>query len=104
MMPRSRTPLAWLSLSHNKTRLFASVGGVAFAVVPMLSEVGFLNGLYDSQTLLIKKLNADLIMMHRHKEAVLPNLPFAKKRLVQARAQEGVEAVYPLYFKMHGAL
>ena len=103
-MPNRRlTRLAWLSLTHNKTRLLASLGGVAFAVVLMFIEIGFLNGLNDTQTYMIKMLNADLIMMQKNKEAFLPNLPFPKKRLLQARGLPGVQAVYPLYFKTHGS-
>src|SRR2546426_7847417 len=104
MLRHSRTPLAWRKLVHNKPRLLASVGGVAFSVMLMFMEVGFLNGLYDTQTYIIKMLNADLIMMNKQKEAVLPRLPFPKKRLVQARGHEGVEAVYPLYVKVRRAI
>ncbi len=92
-----RIPLAWLNLVQNKARLLASVGGVAFAVVLMFLEMGFLNGLYDSQTEVVKKMNADLVLVHAQKEAVVPKLPFPKKRLAQARGHPGVAAAYALY-------
>jgi putative ABC transport system permease protein len=96
--------LAWLNFIHNKGRMLASVGGVAFAVVLMFVEMGFSNGLYDSETYIIKMMNADLIIVSKYKEAVVPKLPFAKKRLIQARAIPGVEATYPLYVDEYGSL
>lgn len=100
----SCTRLAWRNLTHRKARLVASVTGVTFAVVIMFVELGYLNGVYDSQTQVLKVMNADLIMINKQKEALAPKMPFAKKRLVQAMAQPGVQAVYPLYMEEHRAL
>jgi putative ABC transport system permease protein len=38
-----KTPLAWLNLVHDKTRTLVAIAGVAFAVVLMLMQLGFLN-------------------------------------------------------------
>jgi putative ABC transport system permease protein len=104
MLAPSRTPLAWLNFIYNKGRMLASVGGIAFAVVLMFVELGFSNGLYDSETYLIKMLNADLVLVSRYKQATVPKLPFPKKRLVQARGIPGVEAAYALYVNEYRAL
>lgn len=98
-----RVPLAWLNLCESRRRLLASVSGVSFAVVLMFLELGFLHGLYDSQTRVAELLNADLIMMHRHKEALVPSLAFSRRRLVQARGFEGVAAAWPLYVEEYHA-
>lgn len=98
-----RVPLAWLNLWDNPRRLLASLTGVAFAVVLMLLELGFLHVLYDSHTRVAELLNADLVMMHAHKEALVPCLPFPRRRLVQSRGCEGVEAAWPLYIEEYGA-
>jgi putative ABC transport system permease protein len=92
-----RTPLAWRNFVNNKPRLLAAVGGVAFAVVLMFVEMGFLNGLYDSQSQVVKLLNADLLIVSAHKEAVVPKVPFPKKRLTQASGHPDVAGAYPLY-------
>lgn len=103
MVPR-RIPLAWLNFVHDKGRMLTSVGGVAFAIVLMFIEMGFTNGLYDTETYLINMLNADLVLVGRYKEATVPKVPFPKKRLVQARAVAGVGATYPLYVNEYRAL
>jgi putative ABC transport system permease protein len=93
----TRIPIAWLSLVHRKSRLFASLGGVAFASLLMFLEMGFRNGLFDSQAYVAKMMNADLVIVHSQKEAVVPRLSFSRRRLVQARGVAGVVRAYPLY-------
>jgi putative ABC transport system permease protein len=100
----SKTPLAWLNFVYNKPRMLISLAGVAFAVVLMFIEMGFSNGLFDSETYLLKMLNADLIIVSEFKQSIVPKMPFAKKRLIQARAVRGVEATYPLYVDEYHAL
>jgi len=97
MLRPQRTPLAWSLLTHDKKRLFLSVAGVAFAVFLMFIEMGFLNGVYDSQTLLMRHLNADLVMLQRLKDSFHPIKPFSRRRLLQALKFDGVQAVYPVY-------
>jgi putative ABC transport system permease protein len=92
-----RTPLAWRNFINNKPRMLASIGGVAFAVVLMFIEMGFLNGLFDSQSQVVLKLNADLLIVNANKEAVIPKIPFPKKRMIQAQAHPDVVAAYPVY-------
>ena len=43
---RLRTPLAWKNLTHDLRRLFVAVSGVAFAVILIFMELGFLNALH----------------------------------------------------------
>jgi putative ABC transport system permease protein len=92
-----RTPLAWLNLVHGKARLLTAVAGVALAVVIMFIQVGFLNGLYDTQTRLVRLMNADLVLVSKRQEALLPPRPFPRRRLVQARGRAGVRAACALY-------
>lgn len=92
-----RTPLAWSLLVHDKTRMCLSVLGVAFAVFLMFIEMGFLNGVYDSQTLLMNYFNADLVVAHRFREAVMPPRIVSRQRLERAMQLEDVAAVYPMY-------
>jgi putative ABC transport system permease protein len=101
--PASRIPFAWLSLTHRKSRLAASVSGVAFATVLMFVELGFRNGLTDSQVHVARMFNADLVIVHQHKDAVAPAISFPKERLAEARAVRGVAAVYPVYLDEYHA-
>jgi putative ABC transport system permease protein len=93
----ARVPLALLELTHNKPRLLVSIAGVAFASVLMFLEMGFLFGMFDSQTNVVKLMNADLFVVHRQKEAVVPKIPFPRRRLQQALGHPGVAAGYPVY-------
>jgi putative ABC transport system permease protein len=97
-----RTPLAWKLLVHNKKRMLLSITGVAFAVFLMFIEMGFLNGVYDSQTLLMGQLNADLIMFFGLKDALNPLKPFQRQRLTQTLQFDEVEEVFPLYLARGG--
>src|SRR5262249_11918794 len=96
MWGRTTTPLAWRNFSHNRTRLIGSLAGMTFAVGLMFVEMGFLNGMYDNPTRFVDRLNADLLIVHADKEAVIPVQPFPRRRLEQARGQPGVAAAYAL--------
>ena len=37
-----KIPLAWLNLWHDKTRSLVAIAGVAFAVILILMQLGFL--------------------------------------------------------------
>lgn len=93
------TYLAWTILSHRKRRLAVSVAGICFAVLLMFMELGFLNGLLDSETLLAENLDADLILINKKKAYAYALEPFPEERLVTARAVEGVERVTGLYMQ-----
>jgi len=98
-----RTPLAWLSLVHDRRRFATAVTGVAFAVFLMFVEMGFLNGVYDSQTDIVNYLDADLFIVNRIKEDFLPTQPFPRRRLIQARADTAVDSVSALYVEEYAA-
>jgi len=98
---RRRVPLAWRILVHDRRRLAWSIAGVAFGVLLMFVEVGFMHAAYDSTTVLIDALDADLIMINRMKEDMFPLEPFPRVRLAQAKGIEGVEGAYPVYLSLY---
>jgi putative ABC transport system permease protein len=91
------TPLAWLNLTHEKRRLATALAGVAFAVLLMFIFQGFQNALYDSQVQLQKIINGDAFVINRIKQNMFVPEQFARRRLYQARAFDGVEDAYELY-------
>jgi len=91
--------LAFAILTHKKMRLLVSVAGVAFAVLLMFVELGFINGLLDSETLLARALDADLVIMNRMKAYIYSDMPFPKKRLARALDIEGVESAKGFYMQ-----
>ncbi|MBD2462890.1 FtsX-like permease family protein [Oscillatoria sp. FACHB-1407] len=92
-----RIPLAWLNLTHNRRKLVTSLGGVAFAVLLMFLFSGFQNALYDSQVQLLTRLNADIVLVSKLKYTMFVPESFARRRLYQAQAFDGVVDAYPLY-------
>jgi len=97
MAQTGKPRLAWAMLSHNKKHLLVSVTGIAFAVLLMFVEIGFLNGLLDSETLLAKQLNADLVMTNQKKSYTYALNPFPRERLARALEVDGVRQVQGFY-------
>jgi len=91
------TPLAWQNVSHNKVTMFVSIAAVAFAVMIMFMELGFLNGLYDSQAGALSFLRADLVMVSRALHIFNAHETFPRSRLQQAAGFDGVRGAYPVY-------
>lgn len=93
----ARVPLARQMLQHDRLRLFRSIAGIAFAVLLIFAEIGFLNGLFDNQVELIRQLNADIVITHAAKLNLTQSRPFARRRLYQAKAVPGVIGAYPVH-------
>ncbi|MBD2258259.1 ABC transporter permease DevC [Pseudanabaena sp. FACHB-2040] len=92
-----RTPLGWLQLSHEKSRLLVALAGIAFADVLMFMQLGFQNALYDSNTRVSHAMSADIVLLSP-KALNLQNLStFSRRRLLQARDVPGVESATALY-------
>ncbi|NJM96538.1 MAG: FtsX-like permease family protein [Phormidesmis sp. RL_2_1] len=97
LVPFKRVPLAWLNLTHDRKRFATSLAGVAFAVMLMFIFTGFMNALYDSQIQLLTKLNGEVIVVNRLKSNMFVPRSFARRRLYQIRAFDGVADAYPFY-------
>lgn len=98
MMRRFRTPLAWLILSEQRGRFALAVVRIGFAVLLMFSQLGFLNGVFDSQTSIVHHLHGDLFIINRNRYSlVIVHEKFARRRLWQVLDVPGVKAAYPLY-------
>lgn len=90
-------PLAWLQLTREKRRLLAAVSGISFAVVLMLTQLGFQDALIGSSGMLHSRLRGDLILIHPRYQNILWTSAFTERRLFQALGVEGVESVEPVY-------
>ncbi|WP_019501491.1 ABC transporter permease DevC [Pseudanabaena sp. PCC 6802] len=92
-----RTPLAWFNLTYRTRRLVTAISGVSFAVLLMCMFKGFENAYYDSQIQLLQKLNGEIFIVNRLKYTMFIPEQFARRRLYQAQAFDGVVAAYPVY-------
>jgi len=98
-----RTPLAWRNVTRNKSTMVMSLVTIAFAVLIMFLEMGFLNGLFDSQAALTNALQADIFIVSRAMHNVLTSENFSQARLEQAAQIDGVRSVQPLWIESRAA-
>lgn len=94
---RERTPLGWLQLKRNRSRMLVAVAGIAFADLLLFAQLGIQAALYDSNTLLIRQMQADIVIRGSQYRNLSFPTTFARRRLYQAQSLPGVAAVDPLY-------
>lgn len=92
-----RTPLALLNLVHEKTRLLVAIAGVAFAVILVFMNLGFLGALSETAAAFYSRFNANLFLISPQALEITTATPFPIERLYQVAGVEGVEEVMPLY-------
>lgn len=92
-----RTPLAWLNVTSNLPRLLLSASGIGFAVVLMFTQIGFLNGLFDSAVEILRLLDADLVILSPARYTVPSEQRFDYGLIERAKSLEGVASATPLY-------
>jgi putative ABC transport system permease protein len=89
--------LAWLQLRRERVRFGVALAGVAFAVLLMLMQLGFQDALFDSACNVHRTLNADIVLLHPFYLSIVFPKTFARVRVHQARAVEGVAWTGELY-------
>jgi putative ABC transport system permease protein len=92
-----RTPLAWLQVKREKTRLAVALAGIAFADVLMFVQMGLKDALYDSAASPYAPLQADLFIISPAFENLQVVQSFSRERLYQARGVSGVESTNAMY-------
>ncbi len=94
---RERTPLGWLQLRKNKGRLLVAVAGIGFADLLMFAQLGIQAALFESNTLLIQSINADIILRSsQYRDLSLANT-FPRRRIYQIQDIPGVAMADALY-------
>jgi putative ABC transport system permease protein len=99
MPTAKRVPLAWRNLTHDPVRFGLFTAGIGFAVVLMGVQYGIMNAMLDSNTVLLERLNADLVLVSPTKASLLFREGINRRRLEQAAGVEGVAAVEPVYLE-----
>ncbi|HUY87991.1 MAG TPA: ABC transporter permease DevC [Pirellulales bacterium] len=92
-----KTPLALLNLLHDKTRTLVAIAGVAFAVVLVLMQLGFLNSVRLTATEIYEQLIFDVVLVSPRYLYISKAGEFPRTRLFQAESTPGVADVRPLY-------
>jgi putative ABC transport system permease protein len=94
-------PLAWRNLVANKPRLLRSSGGIGFAVLLMLMQLGFEQAFFDASLQLIRLFDGNLFIESASKYRFATRDPFAPADLDLARRVPGVASAWPLYADWH---
>jgi putative ABC transport system permease protein len=94
-----RTPLAWRNLTHDTRRLLIAVSGVAFAVILIFMELGFLNALLESTVQILRRLKGEIVIVSRAQYALIAAERFDIRRLYDALEVPGVVAAMPIYLE-----
>jgi putative ABC transport system permease protein len=92
-----KTPLAWLQVTREKTRLAVAIAGIAFADILMFVQMGFQDALFDSAIKPHQSLQTDLVLINPQFETFAAVKSFKRERLYQAQGFEGVKSVSGLY-------
>ena len=90
-------PLAWRNLVSNKARLLRSAGGIGFAVLLMLMQLGFEQAFFESAFAVIRGLDGDILLQSAHKYQFATRDPFPRADLDKARDVPGVASARALY-------
>lgn len=90
------TPLAWHNLLHNKVRSGVAIAGVTFAIVLMFMQLGFLEAVKISATLIYDVLDFDICLRSRDYNRFTDARTFPVQRLNQAEGIAGVTSAAPL--------
>lgn len=92
-----RTPLAFLNLISERTRLIVAIAGVAFAVLLVFMNLGFLGSLALTASQLYSRMNAQIFLISPRTLEISTSRAFDRDRLYQVAGLEGVDRVMPLY-------
>ena len=94
-------PLAWRNLLANKPRLLRSSGGIGFAVLLMLTQLGFERAFFNASLEVIRLLDGEIFLQRASKYRFATKDPFRARDLESARAVAGVASAWPLYADWH---
>ena len=92
-----KTPIAWLQMSCQKTRLLVAVAGITFADVLMFFQLGVQDALFDSQVRPYASLQGDLFLVNKLSDNLASVRSFSRTNLYRAIGIEGVDSVTTLY-------
>jgi putative ABC transport system permease protein len=91
-----QTPLAWYNLTYNKVRTAVAAAGVAFAVVLVFMQLGFLGSVETTVTRFFDAMNFDLMLRSPKYLHISDTRVFPRSRLSQAAEVAGVKSATPV--------
>ena len=95
------TPLAWRNLIHNKFRSAVAAAGVAFSVLLIFMQLGFLGAVETSATAIFESLDFDVLINSPDYLHTADPGSFPRQRILQARSLPDVDQVVPLSIELN---
>ncbi|HAC62212.1 MAG TPA: ABC transporter, partial [Cyanothece sp. UBA12306] len=92
-----KMPLAFLQLTHEKTRLLIALAGIGFADILMFMQLGFKNALFDSSVRLHKSLEGDIFILNSSSDTFTNLKSVSQRRLYDILSVNTVQSVTPMY-------
>lgn len=89
--------LGWMQLKHRPMRLLVAVGGIGFAVLLILMQLGFRSALFESAVRYHERLEYDIALFSPDSVFIVRPEPFSLRRLYQALGVDGVKSITPVY-------
>src|SRR5262249_30060229 len=85
-------------------RLMVAVSGVAFAVILIFIELGFLNALLESTVQVLRHADGEIILISPSQYSIIAAERFNIRRLHEPKSVPGVAANAPLYIETTAAI
>jgi len=89
--------IAWRGLMHEKARSILATLGIFIAVLLIFMELGFFNAVPRGGMIVYDRLDFDILLASRAYVFQVQSGEFPRRRILQARAVNGVASVAPLY-------
>lgn len=95
-----RTPLAFCNLWHQRAKTLVSIGGVAFALVLVFMQLGFMGAVSNTATNVLEHLHFDILLRARNYLHLYEPDRLDRKWLNVARSTPGVAEAKPFWITL----
>jgi putative ABC transport system permease protein len=92
-----KTPLSWLQVTREKTRLLVALAGIAFADFLIFTQLGFKDALFDASVLPHYAIDTDLVLVNPIFQTLFAVKSFSRDRLYQAQRVPGIQSLDSMY-------
>ncbi len=99
-----KTPLGLLNLWHQQAKTIVSIGGVAFALLLVFMQLGFMGAVSNTATNVLENLQFDVLVRARDYVHLYEPSQFDRKWLQVAASTRGVSAAKPFWITIHNWL
>lgn len=89
--------LGWMQLKHRPMRLLVAIGGIGFAVLLILMQLGFRAALFESAVRFHERMRYDIALFSPDSVFIVRPQPFSLRRLYQTLGVDGVKGITPVY-------